>query len=443
MGFLKKEFKNVMTLYYLLKLDKKVPTDNKAIKKRQNRKVHKTMKAAYKIPYYREKFDANNLTPDDFHCAEDLAKFPIMTRADMREWMQGLIDEDPSLLQKCQVYATSGSSGVPLKFLLSQRETACMNASWIRVLMFAGHKPLRGTMLTFLTTHQKVDPNKGDSWIQKLGLMRRKIVPEHLYVGEGMRDLIELVNSYKPDIICFRKNVLVRMAVYARNNNMKIWQAKAYTPVSEAVDEMTRKLLIETFGPGLFDAYGCNETGNCAVKLPGSDVFYVYNDTHVLNVVDDDGNLADEGRLIGTTLYKKDFPIINYEIGDTATSEMRDGVRYIRTIKGRMNDLVRHADGSETSAAELYKIFHGSSGVAQFRYIQDKIDELRILMVKDPMSREATKESVEEYLTKKIFELFGPDEYKLKFEWVDEIPPDRNGKMRCFVCNVPKEQVQA
>ena len=415
MGFLKKEFKNVMTLYYLLKLDKKVPTDNKAIKKRQNRKVHKTMKAAYKIPYYREKFDANNLTPDDFHCAEDLAKFPIMTRADMREWMQGLIDEDPSLLQKCQVYATSGSSGVPLKFLLSQRETACMNASWIRVLMFAGHKPLRGTMLTFLTTHQKVDPNKGDSWIQKLGLMRRKIVPEHLYVGEGMRDLIELVNSYKPDTICFRKNVLVRMAVYARNNNMKIWQAKAYTPVSEAVDEMTRKLLIETFGPGLFDAYGCNETGNCAVKLPGSDVFYVYNDTHVLNVVDDDGNLADEGRLIGTTLYKKDFPIINYEIGDTATSEMRDGVRYIRTIKGRMNDLVRHADGSETSAAELYKIFHGSSGVAQFRYIQDKIDELRILMVKDPMSREATKESVEEYLTKKIFELFGPDEYKLKF----------------------------
>ena len=114
MGFLKKEFKNVMTLYYLLKLDKKVPTDNKAIKKRQNRKVHKTMKAAYKIPYYREKFDANNLTPDDFHSAEDLAKFPIMTRKDMREWMQGLIDEDPSLLEKWQVYATSGSSGVPL-----------------------------------------------------------------------------------------------------------------------------------------------------------------------------------------------------------------------------------------------------------------------------------------------------------------------------------------
>ena len=36
----------------------------------------------------------------------------------------------------------------------------------------------------------------------------------------------------------------------------------------EMVDEMTRKLLLETYGPGLMDAYGCNETGSCAVRLP-------------------------------------------------------------------------------------------------------------------------------------------------------------------------------
>ncbi len=438
MGFVQKELKNAMTLYYLMKLDRKVPTDNKTIKKKQNKKLFQLMKAAYEIPFYRDRFDSNNLTPDDFHCAEDLEKFPILTRNDLRKWMQDVIQKDPSLLEKCQVYGTSGSSGVPLRFLLSQRETACMNASWIRVLMYAGHRPLRGRMLTFLTTHQKVDPKKGDSWIQRLGFMNRKIVPEHLYVGEGMKDLIELVNEYRPDTICFRKNVLVRMAIYARNHGMKIYNPKAYTPVSEMVDEITRNLLLETFGPGLFDAYGCNETGNCAVKLPGSDVFYVYNDTHVLNIVDDENRLADDGRLIGTALYKKDFPIINYEIGDTATSEMRDGVRYIKTIKGRTNDLVQHADGVETSAAELYKIFHGSDGVAQFRFVQDRIDEFRILLVKDPINTKTTREDIEKLVTEKIEALYGDSEYRLRFEWMDEIPPDENGKMRCFVCNVPK-----
>jgi phenylacetate-coenzyme A ligase PaaK-like adenylate-forming protein len=261
-------------------------------------------------------------------------------------------------------------------------------------------------------------------------------VPEHLYVGEGMRDLIELVNEYKPDCLAFRKNVLARMAVYAKAHGMKIHQPVVYTPVAEKVDEVTRKLLEETFGPNLMDAYGCNEIGSCAIKLPGMDNYYINSDTHVLNLIDENGNLSDEGRVIGTTLYKRDFPIINYEIGDTMTSETIDGVRYIKTINGRMNDMVKHADGTETSAAELWKIPNGITGIAQFRYIQTAIDEMHILLVRDPGRPEHSNKEIEEYYEKKFEELFGGPEFKLVFEWMDEIPPDENGKMRCFICNV-------
>jgi phenylacetate-CoA ligase len=440
MNLIQKELKNLMTLYYLIKLDKKIPTDNKAIKRRQNRRVHKMMKVAYKHPFYRKRFEENNLTPDDFHCAEDLVKFPILDRTELRLWMQKELEDNPGKRDNWEIFSTSGSSGIPLKFMLTHREAACMNANWIRVTMFTGYKPFTEKMITFLTTHSKVDIKKGDSFIQKLGLLRRKIVPEHLYVGEGMRDLIELVNEYKPDMICFRKNVLVRMAIYARNHGMKIHQPKAYTPVSEMVDKITRKLLTDTFGPNLFDAYGCNETGSCAVKLPGSDLFYVYNDTHVLNLVDDEGNLTDDGRLIGTTLYKKDFPIINYEIGDTANSIMKDGVRYIKTIKGRTNDLVQHADGAETSATELMKIPNGIVGISQFRYIQESIDEISILLVKDPLNDQYSEKEIEAFFEKKVEELYGYPEYKLTFKWMDEIPPDENGKMRCFISRIPKER---
>ena len=203
MGTIKKEMKSILTFYYLMKLDKKIPTNHKKIKARQNKLVYKTMKNAYeKIPFYRAKFDENGLTPDDFHSAEDLAEFPIMTRNELREWMQSEFDAHPDKVDDWVVFATSGSSGIPLKFALTQRESACMDANWIRVLMFGGYNPFTGKMLTFLTTHADVDPNKGDSFVQKLGILRRKIVPEHLYVGEGMRDLIELVNDYKPDCLC-------------------------------------------------------------------------------------------------------------------------------------------------------------------------------------------------------------------------------------------------
>ena len=431
-----REFKNLMTLYYLLKLDRKVPTNSRKILSRQGRKIHRLMKRAYEIPFYRERFKSAGLTPDDFHSAEDLAAFPIMTRAELREWMQseleGYSEEDGSL----EIFKTSGSSGIPLRFATSIREAACMNANWIRVTMFAGYRPLRGKMMSFLTTHSHVDPEKGDSFIQKLGFFRRKVIPEHLYVGEGMRDLIELINSYRPDMIAFRKNVLVRLAVYAKNHDMTIIKPKVYTPVSEMVDEITRRLLISTFGEGLFDAYGCNETGSCAVRLPGMDDYYIYSDTHVINLVDDDDRLSDDGRVIATTLYKFDFPIINYEVGDRATSETREGVRYLKRIMGRTNDLVKHADGTETSATELMKIPNGITGLSQFRYIQNSIDEITILLVKDPGEKEPSVEEIEGFFERKIEELYGSPEFKLNFRWMDEIPPDENGKMRCFICEV-------
>ena len=243
------EMKNLMTLYYLMKLDKKVPQDHDKIRRRQGKKVHQVMKKAYEIPFYRERFDARNLTPDDFRSAEDLVKFPVTTRADLRQWMQKELENYSEEEGTLEIFKTSGSSGIPLRFAVTHREAACMNANWIRVTMFAGYHPLRGKMLSFLTTHSHVDPEKGDSFIQKLGFFRRKVVPEHLYVGEGMRDLIELINDYRPQMIAFRKNVLVRLALYAKNHDMKIFQPKVYTPVSEMVDEITRKLLLDTFGP--------------------------------------------------------------------------------------------------------------------------------------------------------------------------------------------------
>ncbi len=437
-SFLRNELKNALTLYYLIKLDKKIPQTKREAQRavrKQGRRVHKTMKAAYKIPFYRARFDEHGLTPADFRSAEDLAKFPITSRADLREWMQEEMSSHPEREDSWEVFKTSGSTGIPLVFVVSRREAACVNANWIRVLMFAGYKPFTEKMLTFLTTHSDVDPEKGDSWVQKLGILQRKIVPEHLYVGEGMRDLIALINDYKPQLICFRKNVLVRLATYARRNNLTIHKPRIYTPVSEMVDDITRKLLAETFGDGLMDAYGTNETASCAVRLPGMDAFYVYSDTHVLNIVDDEGRLANEGRIIGTTLFKYDYPIVNYEVGDRATSEMRDGLRYITSILGRSNDLVLHEDGTETSATELMKIPNGIDGVSQFRYVQESTSLIRVLLVKDPRPQTSSKEQIEEFFSHKVEELFGRPEFELSFEWLDEIPPDKNGKMRCFLRN--------
>ena len=75
---IQKKLKNVYTLYYLFALHRHLDGKPQKIKADQNARIHKLMKRAYEIPFYRKKFEESGTTPDDYHCSEDMIKFPTM-----------------------------------------------------------------------------------------------------------------------------------------------------------------------------------------------------------------------------------------------------------------------------------------------------------------------------------------------------------------------------
>ena len=431
---LQKKLMNVFTFWYLLRLDKTMSANPQKAKKQQNRNVHKLMKSAYEIPFYRKRFDENHLTPDDFHCSEDLAKFPVLTKDELRVWMKELYDTHPEERDSWDATSTSGSTGIPLRLYQSQREHACANASWIRILMSFGYNPFFGKMVSFESSYRSEKKSR-DSFIQRFGIQQRRILSEKRCIGDGTAEVIKELNDYAPDLICLRKNCIVRIALYAQQHNLQIKKPKWYIPVSEMVDDVTRNILEKTFGPGLVDAYGSDETGSCIIKRPGNDYYDICNDTHVVNIYDDQNHLADTGKVIITPLYKTDFPIINYDIGDIASSYVKDGIRYVTKIHGRLNDMVKHENGEDTSVLELRKIPNGITGIAQFRYVQESYHDLRVELVRDPQDMTYTNEEITSFFLQRLTQLYG-DEFKIDIRWLDVIPPDPNGKLRCFVCNV-------
>jgi phenylacetate-coenzyme A ligase PaaK-like adenylate-forming protein len=393
------------------------------------------MKKAYNIPVYREKFEQSGTTPDDYHCAEDLAKFPTLTKPELRLWMQKELEDNPNLLDDVNVLSTSGSSGTPLKMLYTQKEQACSDANWARALKAAGYKPLRGKMYSFSTSHKGPRKKDRDSIVQKFGFMRRKVVGEDHIVGDGIADLIADINDYKPDLICLRRNVMVRMVAYAKEHNLKIYKPKLYAPISEMVDAVTRKVLAEALGPGLIDAYGVSEMGSFIYEFPGVGYRYVANDIAVANVYNDKDELADDGRIVVTSLYKQTYPLINYETLDLGKSYVKDGIRYFTDIEGRMNDLVKHEGGADSSALQLMRIANHTVGLSQFRFIEETYHDMKIELVADPFNTSMSKEEIEDRFITEVTKLYG-DEFKIKIEWLEELEPDKTGKQRCFVCNV-------
>ena len=432
---LQKKLKNVYTVWYLLTLKRSLDGDPKKIKKDQNRKIHALMKRAYRIPVYREKFEASGTTPDDYHCSEDLVKFPVLTKPELRLWMQKEWDEHPEIHDDVNILSTSGSSGTPLRMLYTQKEQACSDANWARALSAAGYRPLRGKMYSFSTSHKGPRKKDRDSIIQKFGLMRRKVVGEDHIVGDGIADLIADINDYKPDLICLRRNVMVRMVAYAESHGLKIHRPDFYAPISEMVDDVTRKALAAALGPGLIDAYGVSEMGSFIYQFPGKEYRVVANDIAVANVYNDRNELSDDGRIIATSLYKHTYPLINYETLDLGRSYVKDGVRYFTDIEGRMNDLVKHEGGADSSALQLMRIANHTVGLSQFRFIEETYHDMKVELVADPLNTSMSREEIEERFISEIKKLYG-DEFRITIEWLEELEPDKTGKQRCFVCNV-------
>lgn len=432
---LQKKLKNFYTVWYLLTLRRSFEADPRKVKTDQNRKIKRLMTRAYKIPVYRKKFEESGTKPSDYRCSEDLSKFPTLTKPELRVWMQEEWDNHPEKQKDLNILSTSGSSGTPLKMLYTQKEQACSDANWARALSAAGYNAFFGKMYSFATSHKGPRKNNRDSIIQSLGFMRRRVVGEDYAVGDGLADVIKDINEYKPDLLCLRRNVLVRIVNYAEKNNLKLWKPKFYAPISEMIDDVTRQTLQRALGPGLIDAYGVSEMGSFIYQFPEKNFYYVANDIAVANVLDQENNLADEGRIVVTSLYKHTYPLINYETLDIGSSYVEDGLRYFTTIHGRMNDLVKHEKDADSSALQLMRIANHTVGLSQFRFVQKTYHDMLIQLVRDQMNETFTNEEIEQHFVAEVQKLYG-EEFDIKIEWLDELPPEKTGKQRCFVCEV-------
>ncbi len=424
---LQKKLGNVYLFWDLTKMIKHYDGDYSKAIALQNKRVQKLVKKAYKIPFYKERFDAAGVKPEDIKTGDDLVKIPPITKDELREWMNQ--EKVKPKYKDWIVDTTSGSTGKPLSILFSPKEKAYMKANWMRVMMVTGYNPIFGKTMSRVNAH---DENAGgrDTFLQRFGILRRRYVDQY-----GPEDqVIDEINAYKPDWLYMNKTELMRLVLYANRTGKKMYHPFRYDAISEKVDENTRKLFIKTLGEGIVDSYGSAETGACMVRLPGTDEYVIHNDSFVVNILDDEGKQASEGRVVITPLYKTDLPLINYSIGDKANCRMENGVRFVTNVQGRMNDYFRYEDGSVTSFFEVTPVIAHCSDILQIRFIEKTYDLIHVQIVRDDKAT-MNEAQLEEYLTSNLNKIFKKP-FNFEFEWMQSIPPDKNGKLRMIVCEV-------
>ena len=436
-----RKLERVYTFQTYMKMVKEPASAENAayIRMLQDSHVQQLMRIAYQIPFYRERFERTGTTPADYRCAEDLYKFPVLTKDELRDWMDQEAEEHPDKYEYWHVAPTSGSTGRPLRVLRSPREAAFGVANWLRTMALAGYNPFTGlTQSRPNSLHNAgAEQQKRDSVIQRFGILRHVYMSDSIMHRVDTKTLVDEINECKPDYLYNHTNVLVRIAKYAKDNGIEMWKPKYYSPVSEQLSESSEALLAEVFGPGLVNSYGLSETDACMVRLPGRDYFQVCSDDFVVNIYADDLKTpADKGMGVITPLAKRDLPIINYASYDYMEGYMENGLRFITKLQGRMNDVVYHADGGITEWANMSAIMNYTPEIVSYRVIQEEMGHIDVLLVRHPDVPESKNAEIEAELLGKMNAVFDDPNMTITMKWVDDIPADPNGKLRVIVNTV-------
>ena len=293
--------------------------------------------------FYRAKFDAAGVHPDDLHTLADLAKFPFTVKTDLRDTYPFGMFAVPRA-QLVRLHASSGTTGKPTVVGYTQGDIDRWADLVARSIRAAGGRS--GDIVHVAYGYGLFTGGLGAHYgAERLGCT---VVP----VSGGMTERqVTLITDFKPRVIMVTPSYMLsildafhKTGIDPRESSLAVgifgaepWTNAMRGEIEQAFDMHAVDIygLSEVMGPGV--AQECVET---------KDGLHLWEDHFYPEIIDPatgdvlpDGEM---GELVFTTLTKEGLPIIRYRTRDltrllpgTARS-----MRRIEKITGRSDDMI-------------------------------------------------------------------------------------------------------
>lgn len=397
----------------------------------QNKKLRSMVKHAYEnTEFYHYKFKNAGIHPDDIKTVKDLEKVPFTTKEELR---QQKIESRVSRgldLSRCFVTETSGSTGIPLKIVYDEAADDFSKAVNLRSHIENGLK-LRSKWAVFGDPHHYQKPR----WFQKLNIYNAVQVS----VFEPVDKQVERLTKFKPKVLDGYTSSIRLLAEAVKKNDIQDINPEVIFGTSELLDPETRKYINSVFNVEMIDHFGCVELNRTAWECSEHAGYHIDADAVVMEFIENGESVSpgERGEVVYTGLYNYSMPLIRYKIGDIGIPSDEScpcgrGLPLMKLIEGRSDSFMQVPDGRIFSPIIWTLIIRKIPGIGQLKAIQEKIDLIRVLVVKSPEFSESTISQIEH----DIKEVMG-QEINVKVDLVDEIPKDKSGKVRAAVSNVP------
>ncbi|GAA0343324.1 phenylacetate--CoA ligase family protein [Oceanobacillus oncorhynchi subsp. oncorhynchi] len=296
------------------------------------------------VPFYKNLVESNEL-PKQIKEWTDFQKLPINPRSYVKEKVNDFSDHSR---EPDSWISTGGSTGNPLNFPSWKEESVNYESSLWYARDFYNIK--RSDRMFRLWGHSHV-LGKGLAKYKKI--IKFKI--GHPLIGFKRFSAYDLSESqlkiageeilkFKPNyIIGYSKALqLLAKANMDKKNDFKKLNLKAVIGAAEGFDkEEDRDYIGEIFGSPVGLEYASMETKLLAHTHPDGSYKVIWKN-NLVECVDEEGNPAQEGRILVTSLYPRAFPLVRYELGDIISGVLKNenSVYAFSKVKGRDNDFL-------------------------------------------------------------------------------------------------------
>ena len=316
------------------------------IEKLQLERLQKTVRHCMNSPFYKKRFEENNLTPEDIQSLDDLRKIPFTTKQDLRDTYPFGI-ASVSLDKAVRLHSSSGTTGNPTVIIHTQKDLDEWANAVARCLHMVGLRP--SDVFQNSSGYGMFTGGLGFQYgAERLGMMTVPAAAGNTkrqlkFITDFGTTALHAIPSYVTRIY----EVMQEMGIDPKRDT----KLKTLIIGAEPHSEEQRRRIEEMMGVKAYNSFGMSEMcgPGVAFECQEQNGLHIWVDYYIVEIIDPDTlepvPEGEVGELVLTTINREGMPLLRYRTRDLTRvlpGECPCGRHHKRLdrMKGRSDDMI-------------------------------------------------------------------------------------------------------